>query len=1078
MDSGDLGMGNRGYISALHHDQRAWDFDGHQRDDQVNLKFVHDGAAGKLTFYADWQNKVEPNEDATSFGSQHTAAAAGFTPYTRPFYYPKIATCSSSLTGGPGTPPVAQGNNFSNCFSAAQRTDVLAYLKFDWKIVEDLTWSNTAYYHYNYGRGIVAGPINQAGLPGLFGSYFPQLVVGSTTSAATLTNISNLFGGTGNEVRTTEYRINRAGLVSTANWKLGDHQIEGGAWIEHNEPAQHRVWYPFSAANNDLDPYSTPKGNSVFIQYFPEFYVTDVQFHIQDQWRIRPDLLLQFGDKASLQNADGEFRINQKNLPTAAVPVVFPSGKIRSNEWFLPQVGVLWDATDHEQVFVNIQKNLRQFIPYGAGSNFYGFSPWSLGTQAAFELFKQTVKPEHSWTYEAGARTHRILDSGTLVTALDGQVSVYHVDFSNRLLNIAPFNFINPAPAILANVGGVTTNGIDLAATLEFGPHWRLYNAVSYNKSTYNSDYFSGTTVVNGVSTPVTVATGGKWVPLTPDWLNKTILSTRWGGFEAQLTGDYIGRRYVTYLNDLSVKSTFMWGLEASYRFDLQPGSPLKGLRISANITNLNDIKGVSTAVVTSNSGGKFSGKAYETSGGLHGVGVSVVNALSERVEVTAWKDGFEWRQAFTRGKPLGGIEKLGATRKHGTAIAFTPDPVIFGDNVAFKPARLYRMARSKAYLFGGVEIRWSCDPSRIHDQTPAEATFRFPNGLADFLAERIKDIETVTPQPFAGRWERPGETGKVEWAIAWTPAGFGEADSFMQSYCNTVPTPEGGTHEAGLRAALTRGLKAYAELTGEKRGGLITADDVLAQAGALVSVFVANPEFQGQTKERLSSSDAQRLVETALRDPFDGGSAKQARDRKTQAILPLRGKILNVASATLDKLGQNKELTDLLLALGVQGGSKFREEDLRYERVVIMTDADVDGAHIASLLITFFYRTMPEMIRSGRLYLALPPLYRLSHGAKSMYARDDAHRDLLLETEFKGKKPEISRFKGLGEMMPAQLKETTMDPSKRTLARVTLPRAEELVEELVENLMGRKPESRFRFIQENAEFAVADLDI
>jgi topoisomerase-4 subunit B len=546
-------------------------------------------------------------------------------------------------------------------------------------------------------------------------------------------------------------------------------------------------------------------------------------------------------------------------------------------------------------------------------------------------------------------------------------------------------------------------------------------------------------------------------------------------------------------------------------------------------------------------SGGKFSGKAYETSGGLHGVGVSVVNALSERVEVTAWKDGFEWRQAFTRGKPIGGIEKLGPTRKHGTAIAFAPDPVIFGENVAFKPARLYRMARSKAYLFGGVEIRWSCDPSRIHDQTPAEATFRFPNGLADFLAERIKDIETVTPEPFAGRWERPGETGKVEWAIAWTPAGFGEADGFMQSYCNTVPTPEGGTHEAGLRAALTRGLKAYAELTGEKRGAILTADDVLAQAGSLVSVFVANPEFQGQTKERLSSSDAQRLVETALRDPFDhwltaqpkaasallefvieraeerlkrrrdkevarasatrklrlpgkladcsvgaidgaeiflvegdsaGGSAKQARDRKTQAILPLRGKILNVASATLDKLGQNKELTDLLLALGVQGGAKFKEEDLRYERVVIMTDADVDGAHIASLLITFFYRTMPEMIRSGRLYLALPPLYRLSHGGKSMYARDDAHRDQLLETEFKGKKPEISRFKGLGEMMPAQLKETTMDPSKRTLARVTLPRAEELVESLVEDLMGRKPESRFRFIQENAEFAVGDLDV
>ena len=546
-------------------------------------------------------------------------------------------------------------------------------------------------------------------------------------------------------------------------------------------------------------------------------------------------------------------------------------------------------------------------------------------------------------------------------------------------------------------------------------------------------------------------------------------------------------------------------------------------------------------------SGGKFSGKAYETSGGLHGVGVSVVNALSERVEVTAWKDGFEWRQVFARGRPLGPIQQIAPSRKHGTTITFTPDPVIFGEGAAFRPARLYRMARSKAYLFGGVEIRWRCDPSRIHDQTPAEAVFRFPNGLADFLAERVKDVETVTPEPFAGRYERQGEAGAVEWAIAWTPAGFGEADGFMQSYCNTVPTPEGGTHEAGLRAAMTRGLKAYGDLIGEKRAGLITADDVLAQAGALISVFVRNPEFQGQTKERLSSSDAQRLVETALRDPFDhwlaaqpksasallqfvveraeerlkrrrekevarasatrklrlpgkladcsgsaidgaelflvegdsaGGSAKQARNRKTQAILPLRGKILNVASASTDKTGGNKELSDLLLALGSQGGAKFKEEDLRYERIIIMTDADVDGAHIASLLITFFYRTMPDLIRSGRLYLALPPLYRLSHGGKVVYARDDAHRDALLASEFKGKKPEISRFKGLGEMMPAQLKETTMDPATRTLARITLPRSEESVADLVEALMGRKPELRFRFIQENAEFAAADLDV
>jgi topoisomerase-4 subunit B len=546
-------------------------------------------------------------------------------------------------------------------------------------------------------------------------------------------------------------------------------------------------------------------------------------------------------------------------------------------------------------------------------------------------------------------------------------------------------------------------------------------------------------------------------------------------------------------------------------------------------------------------SGGKFKEGAYQTSGGLHGVGASVVNALSERLDVQVWLGGFEWKQSFSRGKPLGPLEKLGPSRKRGTAITFLPDEQIFGEGCAFKPARLHRMARSKAYLFRGVEIRWKCAKERIHDQTPEEAVFHFPNGLADYLAERTQGIETVTPQSFSGRVERTGEGGAVEWAVTWTPAGFGEADGFMQSYCNTVPTPEGGTHEAGFRAALTKGLKAYAELTGEKRGGIITAEDVTAQAGALISVFIKNPEFQGQTKERLSSSEAQRLVEAALRDPLDhwltgqpkmasallefvidraeerlkkrkdkevarasatrklrlpgkladcsdsssegaelfivegdsaGGSAKQARNRRNQAILPLRGKILNVASASGEKASQNKELSDLMLALGVQGGSRYRDDDLRYDRIVIMTDADVDGAHIASLLITFFYQTMPEMIRSGKLYLALPPLYRLSHGGKTVYARDDVHKDELLATEFKGKKPDIGRFKGLGEMMPAQLKETTMDPGTRTLARVTLPRSEETVASLVETLMGRKPELRFRFIQENAEFAAEDLDV
>ncbi len=603
LDTGEMAGGFKGYISYLRHDAKAWDFDGHQRGHQVNLKVDREAEHGVLTFYADWQMKVEPNEDATAFGNQQTTAAASYTPYTRPFLYPNLAACTSNLTGGPGTPPTAQGNNFSNCFSAAQREDILTYVKYAWKPVEDFTWTNQAYHHYNFGRGIVAGPINTAGLPALFATYYPSLVVGSNTSAATLTNIVALFGGSGNAVRTTEYRINRSGLTSTAEWTLGDHQIKGGVWFEHNESAQQRAWYPMTAANNDLSPYDVPRGKKVLTQYAAEFYVNDIQLHLQDQWRVTPKLLLQAGFKSSLQDATGKFPINQQNLPTVAVPVHYPTGSIKSNKWFLPQAGLLWEATDSEQVFVNVQQNMRQFIPYGAGSNFYGFSPWSLGTQAAFDLFKQTVKPETSWTYEIGLRSRHDVAWGP-ITGVEGQINAYDVKFSNRLLNIAPYSFINPGPAILANVGGVTSKGVDVAGTLKFGTHVQLYNALSYNEAKYDSDYQSGTTVVGGVSTPVTVATGGKTVPLTPKWMNKTVLRFNQGKFDAQISGDYVGKRNVTYLNDLSVKSMMLVDLQAGYTFDMPAEGLVKGLRISANVTNLFDKKGVSTANVTSNSGG------------------------------------------------------------------------------------------------------------------------------------------------------------------------------------------------------------------------------------------------------------------------------------------------------------------------------------------------------------------------------------------------------------------------------------------------------------------------------------------
>ena len=554
--------------------------------------------------------------------------------------------------------------------------------------------------------------------------------------------------------------------------------------------------------------------------------------------------------------------------------------------------------------------------------------------------------------------------------------------------------------------------------------------------------------------------------------------------------------------------------------------------------------------LTTLHSGGKFSGKAYATSGGLHGVGSSVVNALSSTFTAEVARDKKLYRQEFSKGHPTSKLITVGPVQnRRGTSIRFVPDIEIFGAQ-KFSPARLYKLCRSKAYLFRGVRIRWSCDPNllKADSDIPAQAELHFPGGLRDSLAAELGSTSLVLPEIWSGEAKFANgadgaDQGKLEFAFAWVEQG----DATIDTYCNTVPTPLGGTHEAGMRSALLKGLRNWSETRGNKRGAAIIAEDVLGSLRAKLSLFIRDPHFQGQTKEKLTSQDAARLVETSLRDRFDhflagdpnnadnllafvidraeerlrrkelkdtprksatrrlrlpgkladcatensegteiflvegdsaGGSAKQARNRNTQAILPLKGKILNVASASGEKLKQNLELKDLIEALGCGTGSSFNRANLRYERIIIMTDADVDGAHIASLLMTFFYRELPELIRHGHVYLAQPPLYRIVQGAKSIYAMDDAAREKLIKTFKPGTKLEISRFKGLGEMPPAVLKETTMDPSKRTLLRIMAPpETRAATSELVESLMGKRPELRFQFIQENAG-KVEELDI
>jgi topoisomerase-4 subunit B len=557
------------------------------------------------------------------------------------------------------------------------------------------------------------------------------------------------------------------------------------------------------------------------------------------------------------------------------------------------------------------------------------------------------------------------------------------------------------------------------------------------------------------------------------------------------------------------------------------------------------DKSALEVILCTLHSGGKFSGKAYQTSGGLHGVGASVVNALSDSlvVEVARNKELFE--QRFSRGIPLGPVRKIGAApNRRGTTMTFHADEDIFGSH-RFKSARMLKMVRSKAYLFSGVEIRWK---SEISDgETPQEAVFHFPGGLSDYLRETLGGATTYADKPFAGTvdfQEKFNVPGKVEWAINWTPA----RDGFIQSYCNTVPTPEGGTHEAGFWAAILKGMRAYGELSNNKKAAQITREDLIAGGCALVSCFISEPEFVGQTKDRLASTEAQRLVENAVRDHFDnwlaadtksagaildflvlraeerlrrrqeketqrktatkrlrlpgklvdcsatvrdgtelflvegdsaGGSAKMARNRKVQALLPLRGKILNVLGAASSKIGTNQEISDLSQAMGVNLGTRFNLDDLRYDKIIIMTDADVDGAHIAALLMTFFFTQMRPMIDAGHLYLACPPLFRLTQGAKRVYCIDEAERDIWLGKGLGGKgKIDVSRFKGLGEMDAKDLKETTMDPASRKLIRVSIDEDEPgETGDLVERLMGKKPELRFQYIQENARF-VQELDV
>ncbi|WP_156677754.1 TonB-dependent receptor [Sphingomonas profundi] len=584
IDSGDFGGGNRLYVSGVRQYAKAWDFDGKQRGYQANAKFVHEDETGTLTGYFAYSDKEEPNEDATV-----VSAAQRFRPYTRPFLYPNFTQALAYYASPAYT---AAGANYRNYYSAALRRDYLGYAKYDWKVTDDVTWSNLGYYHHNSGVGIVAGPITVAGLPTLFSFYYPGVAGSSPTSPANLARLSTIFGGSGLAARTTEYRIERYGAISTLRATLGNHEIEVGGWYERQRSSAFRRWYAVDV-NNPSNPYNRPEdyATPLITQYGSQIRVDEYQYHLQDAWHITPAITLQAGFKGEIQHA-------RQAVPVQPIPGSFtgsrelPVGGLKTHRYFLPQVGGIWDATGSEQLFFNVQKNMRQFQTSAAA----GLSPFALGSQTLFEFFKANTKPETSWTYEVGARTRRTLDLGP-ITAFEGQISYYHVDFSNRLLAISPTTTITAivsGATILQNVGSVKTDGVDFAGTLHFGPHFSLYNALSYNRSIYQDDYRTGASTI--------VRTSGKKVPGSPDWLNKTVATLDIAPVEVQLIGDYLGTRLATFTNDL--KSPGYYTMSGRIAVEVPLGaSVVKKLTVAVNVTNLTDKRAASTLSIGAASG-------------------------------------------------------------------------------------------------------------------------------------------------------------------------------------------------------------------------------------------------------------------------------------------------------------------------------------------------------------------------------------------------------------------------------------------------------------------------------------------